>query len=142
MELPGAFFSPSSTNLPRENFLYCKKWSFLFSLPFSQEKSALIFQEMKTTKKFLTFSQKIVFLIFQEMETPKKIPYIPGNRIFLIFQEPELSELEKWKNLLWKNLYSQEMELSRPKLKKLLIFQDVTNEGQKTNKKICSEEIS
>ena len=34
------------------------------------------------------------------------------------------------------------MELSRPKLKKLLIFQDVTNEGQKTNKKIRSEEIS
>ena len=34
------------------------------------------------------------------------------------------------------------MELSRPKLKKRLIFHDVTNKGQKTNKKIHSEEIS
>ena len=46
-------------------------------------KAVLIFQEMKTPKKFNIFSQKKAFLIFQETETLKKIPYISGNETFL-----------------------------------------------------------
>ena len=58
-------------------------------LKFSQNKSALIFQEMKTLKKFFISSQKKVFLIFRKMETPKIFLYISGSgnlRKLLIFQ--------------------------------------------------------
>ena len=102
----------------------------------------LIFGEMALSspdiKKFLIFSQKKAFLIFRKTVTPQK---------FLIFQKPELllyfrkgkpwktsyfsgrnfPSSKKWKNPTLKIcLILREMEISSPKLKKLLIFQERT----------------
>ena len=63
-------------------------------------------------KKFLIFSQKKSFLIFQGTS------YISGSNF---------PNSKSKKNALLKNfLYFGEIELSSPKLKKLLIFQEGT----------------
>ena len=69
----------------------------------------------------------------------EKIPYISGNVTFLYFRKQNFCSSKK---LAQKKLLKfQEMELFRPKLKKLLTFQGVTRKARKTNKKIYSEEI-
>ena len=93
-------------------------------LTFSLEKAVLIFQETETQKIFFIFSQKKAFLIFRETETPKKFP---------IFQETETP----------KTLFIfREMELSRPKLKKLLIFQEELPRLQKPKFIILLQTVS
>ena len=95
------FLSPSSRNKKTPSkkssyiFLYFRKWNFL----------ALIL------KNFLYFLKK-TFLI-------NSLYFRKQN--FLVFQET--SYISGSKNVLKKCLMFWEMELSRPKLKKLLIFQ-------------------
>ena len=63
----------------------------------------------------------------------EKIPYISGNVTFLYFRKQNFCSSKK---LAQKKLLKfQEMELFRPKLKKLLTFQGVTRKARKTNKK-------
>ena len=91
-------------------------------------------------------SEKI-FYIFLKENFPymlgngksEKIPYISGNVTFLYFRKQNFCSSKK---LAQKKLLKfQEMELFRPKLKKLLTFQGVTRKARKINKKIYSEEI-
>ena len=65
-------------------------------------------------KKVLLFSQTKYFLIFREMESSKKTSYISGKNF--------PSWRNKKKPTLKKFLIFQEIELSSPKLEKLLYF--------------------
>ena len=70
--------------------------------------------------KFLLFSQKKAFLIFRETKTPKKI--------FLFQKTSHISgsNFPSSKSTLKKYLILQEIELSSPKLIKLITFQERT----------------
>ena len=112
MQLPGAFFSPSSKkNTPRENFLYSGKMELSSSnikkfLTFSQEQDFLMFWKTKNPKNFLYFLKRKLFLYFRKRKprknflylrkrklfyisgngNPEKISYISGNGTFLYFR--------------------------------------------------------
>ena len=102
--------------LPQENLLYFRKrklWNANF------EKISYIFYK----KAFLMFRENktfLYFIIFQEMET-LKTSYISG------------SNFTSWQNK--KFLTFPETELSSPKLKKLLIFQDFRKNFKSTKSK-------
>ena len=106
MELPGAFFGPSSKiilkNSPQENTSSnVSKFSnsnVKIFPPFSQEKAILIFQEAETLKKCLILYQEKVVLIFRETNPPS-----PPQKKFLIFQETKLYYISSDKNP--KNLF-------------------------------------
>ena len=124
------------------NFSYISERNFQTSKN-SPRKNFLIFWKMELSgsniKKFLIFSQKKSFFIFRETKTLKKLFmsqetglfYIPGNanpKNELHFKKSnEKKMLKKWKKATLKKCHIfWEIELSSPKLKKLLIFQEET----------------
>ena len=93
---------------------------------------------------FLYFLKRKLFYI-SESKNRGKIPYILGNGTFLYLRKRITfyisgskfpSSKNRKKNTLKKFLIIREIGLSSPKLKKLLIFQERTCKGRKSNKKL------
>ena len=89
---------------------------------FSKESSSYI-SGNRNPEKIPYISQKRAFLIFSKTETPKISLYFRKQN-FLIFQEVTFRARKVF-------LIYREMELSSPKLKKLLIFQEELSKPQK-----------
>ena len=98
---------------------------------FPKQNETFLYSRKRKPRKNSLYFRKLNFFIFRETEALK---------IFLYFRR-ELSCSKNEKTHSYSVFIFWEVELSRPKLKKHLLFQEGTYKAPKTKQKICYEEI-